>query len=251
MLLIHLLAQAAAAAAPEAVATPAQGVISYPSAFFAAQQPANAADMVDRLPGFSLDTGDSVRGFEGAAGNVLIDGQRPTSKTDSLNEILRRIPATQVERIDLIRGGAPGIDMQGKTVLANIIRKTGGSATRLLVAAAANHAYDGRTAPATRVEASGNVGQRKWEIGSYYGKYIDDGAGDGPGVRLNGAGVQTERSFFDTEGDGINGFITGNVESPALGGRLRLNGRFSRDKWKYEEDKDILAPARALETEDD
>jgi outer membrane receptor protein involved in Fe transport len=38
---------------------------------------------------------------------------------------LTRIPLAQVERIDLIRGGAPGIDMQGKTVVANVIRKTG------------------------------------------------------------------------------------------------------------------------------
>ena len=35
MLLIHLLAQAAAAAAPEAVAAPTEGVISYPASFFA------------------------------------------------------------------------------------------------------------------------------------------------------------------------------------------------------------------------
>src|SRR5262245_20133113 len=120
-LILHLLAQTAGAAVPVAEAPPQQGVTSYGPEFFAAQQPSTAADMLQRIPGFSLDNGASVRGFEGAAGNVLIDGQRPASKSDSLQDILFRIPANKVERIDIIRGGAPGIDMQGKTVLANVI----------------------------------------------------------------------------------------------------------------------------------
>ena len=54
-----------------------QGVISYTPADFAAARPNTALDMINRLPGFAFDGGDSVRGFAGAAGNVLIDGQRP------------------------------------------------------------------------------------------------------------------------------------------------------------------------------
>ncbi len=53
-------------------------------------------------------SGDDVRGFGGAAGNVLIDGERPSSKAVAARH--RRcsgIPASRVERIDLIRGGAP------------------------------------------------------------------------------------------------------------------------------------------------
>ena len=84
-MLLFVLAQAAAAVGAPADAS---GVISYPPAFFAAQNPNSALEMVGRLPGFSLDTGDSVRGFEGAAGNVLLDGQRPSSKSDSLDVIL-------------------------------------------------------------------------------------------------------------------------------------------------------------------
>ena len=113
--------------APSAAAAPAatEGVISYPAAFFADSQAANAWEMLLRLPGFTLDTGDKIRGFEGGGGNALIDGQRPTSKTDPLDELLRRVPVAQIERIDLIRGGAPGIDMQGRPVIANVIRKPG------------------------------------------------------------------------------------------------------------------------------
>ena len=69
-----------AAATPEAAAEqPAQatGVTPYVAAFFAAAQPNSAMDMIARIPGFSFDGGSGVRGYGGAAGNVLIDGQRP------------------------------------------------------------------------------------------------------------------------------------------------------------------------------
>src|SRR5262245_54136013 len=125
MVLAYVLAQAATAAVAQPITPPpaqAQGVIAYPASFFSGPQVANAYEMLQRVPGFQLDTGDSVRGYEGAAGNVLIDGQRPSTKTDTLDQILTRIPVGQVERIDIIRGGAPGIDMQGKTVIANVVK---------------------------------------------------------------------------------------------------------------------------------
>mgnify|MGYP002653434957 CR=1 FL=1 len=75
--------------------------------FFAAQRPNTALDMVNRVPGFSIDNGSGARGFEGAVGNVLINNNRPASKNDSGSNVLGRTLANQVERIELIRGGAP------------------------------------------------------------------------------------------------------------------------------------------------
>ena len=74
------------------VAAPAAaqaGVASYPPKFFADAHPNSAVDMVERLPGFSLDSGSDVRGYEGAAGNVLIDGHRPASKSEGRQQIGR------------------------------------------------------------------------------------------------------------------------------------------------------------------
>src|SRR5262249_55956118 len=105
---------------PKVSSAPEQGVTSYAASYFADARPNTAADMIDRLPGFTLSTGAQVRGYAGAAGNVVIDGERPATKQDDLQIVLRRIPAAQVDRIDVIRGGAPGIDMQGQTVLANV-----------------------------------------------------------------------------------------------------------------------------------
>ncbi len=96
------------------------GVSNYPAAFFTANQPATAYDMVALLPGFRIQLGDAtVRGFSGTVGNVLIDGQLPTSKEDSIEVLLRRIPASSVDHIELIRGAA---DMHGYPVLANVVR---------------------------------------------------------------------------------------------------------------------------------
>ncbi|MBA17557.1 MAG: TonB-dependent receptor, partial [Sphingomonas sp.] len=77
------------------------GVIVYPPDFFASYSPSTALDMINRIPGFSLNAGNSsTRGLAGTAGNVLIDADVPTSKSDSVRELLERIPAANVERIE-------------------------------------------------------------------------------------------------------------------------------------------------------
>ena len=105
------------------------GVTTYAASFFQEANPANARDMINRLPGFSFNGGNSTRGFSGSAGNVLIDGAVASTRSVSLDEILRRIPVGNVERIDVIRGGAPGIDMQGFPVVANVVRRSGSVTT--------------------------------------------------------------------------------------------------------------------------
>src|SRR5258708_37008004 len=94
MTLLLILAQAAVVAPAPAATLPAapQGVFSYPPEFFAAARPSNALEMLARVPGFTLDTGKTVRGYEGAAGNVLIDGQRPATKRHPREAVRRRIP---------------------------------------------------------------------------------------------------------------------------------------------------------------
>jgi outer membrane receptor protein involved in Fe transport len=237
MMLLIVLAQAAAA-----VAAPEQGVISYPPAFFAAQQPGNAFEMVQRLPGFTLDTGDNVRGFEGGGGNALIDGKRPASKTDNLSEILRRIPASRVARIDLIRGGASGIDMQGQTVIANIVQTSHGGLTGVLQAQN-TWLHDGRNLPQLRLELAGGDGERKWEASARFSKIGEDAVGDGPNLRVRPDGEALRRSDVQGESDAVQGTLTGAYQAPVLGGVARMNARYYRDKWKMEERNRFSLPA--------
>ena len=96
-------------------------LVSYPAEFFARYQPATALDMVEQIPGFLIDNGLSIRGFAESVGNILINDKYPSAKQVSPSSIISRIPATQVEKIELIRGQIRGIDLQGQAVLANII----------------------------------------------------------------------------------------------------------------------------------
>ncbi len=113
----------AAIVPPEAVCESGACTVSYPPDFFARYAPVTALDMVQNLPGFTLDDGGGdTRGFGGAAGNVLINGERVSAKSESPSSILGRVPAADVERIDLIRGQVGGLDLQGQTVVANVVR---------------------------------------------------------------------------------------------------------------------------------
>jgi outer membrane receptor protein involved in Fe transport len=229
----------AGAAAP---AANGQSVTSYTPDCFASSQPNTALDMVTRLPGFSFDSGGDVRGFGGAAGNVIIDGARPASKNDPLEEVLKRIPVSQVLRIDVIRGGAPGVDMQGKTVIANVIRKQDGG-LKLTLAGAVNIVPDGRNMPSMRVEGSKKIGPASVEWGMLLGRGVDDGSGDGPRVIRDAAGVITRSGPEHQKGEGGSAKLTGAVEFPLAGGKLRLNGTVDREPYRYSQHDVFTFPA--------
>ncbi|HEX7943128.1 MAG TPA: TonB-dependent receptor [Phenylobacterium sp.] len=236
-----VLAQAVAAAQP------ANGVTAYPAAFFAQYQSANAREMLDRVPGLQLDFGSNVRGFEGAAGNVLIDGQRPASKTDFLRDILERIPAGKVERIDLIRGGAPGIDMQGKAVIANVILKKD-RAVRGQVGLEGSVIPDGRQTANLTFQASGGSGDRTWDVSGLQGRGFSGLIGPGRVITL-APGRPAGRAAITLEDDGWLHQLTGAWSTPLAGGKLRLNGYGYRDNLKFEEDDTDTATGATQSTD--
>jgi hypothetical protein len=101
-------------------------LVTYPRRFFDRYQPVTALDMVGQVPGFRLDDDtNDVRGFAEAAGNVLINDRRPSSKRDSLSDILARIPASAVQRIELIRGQVRNIDLRGQAEVVNLVMREG------------------------------------------------------------------------------------------------------------------------------
>ncbi len=98
-----------------------QQVVEFRPEFFDRYQPLTALDMVRQLPGFDLNDGSGDRGFGSGAGNILINDRRPSAKQDAPSEILDRIPASIVKRIDLIRSQVRGIDLQGEPIVASIM----------------------------------------------------------------------------------------------------------------------------------
>ena len=106
------------AAAPAPAAAPDGRTTAYQAAFFAQYAPRTALDIAKRVPGFTLDLGATqtnqgqvdVRGFAGTAGNVVINGARPSSKAETLDVTLARIPAQQVLRVEVGPGDLFGSD---------------------------------------------------------------------------------------------------------------------------------------------
>ena len=62
-----------------------------------------------------------MRGFAGTAGNVVINGARPSSKAETLDTVLARIPAQRVVRVEVGPGDLFGSDYAGKSQVLNVI----------------------------------------------------------------------------------------------------------------------------------
>ncbi len=211
-----------AARAPQ-VDSVQQGVLVFDPAFFADANPDTALDMIARLPGFGLDTGDSdTRGFAGAAGNVLIDGDRPSSKSDNLADILRRISASGVERIELIRGGAPGINMQGRSVVANVVLKRTVQIETVLELN--TYAYpDGYLGPLLEASWSRREGDNQLEASFSATTDRTDGTGDGYRRRYDAAGGLIQDADLELYDRFRNLSGTAAWQARVGGGKLRLN----------------------------
>ena len=226
------LALAETAPAPAAVQPQVSetGVLTFTPDFFASYNPSTAADMVDRVPGFSVNDGDGARGFEGAVGNVLINGARPASKNDTGSSLLARTPAHRVERIELIRGGAPGIEMQGYGVVVNVILKAGASTEQVI-------SHNSLIWDGGRSLFGGNY-QLTHRKGEYtYGLFLSDSiassdsVGEGPYIRRDANGVVTRNEYYDSDAYGGGNGIRGSFSGPLLGGNINLTARYGISDW--------------------
>src|SRR4051812_16408556 len=106
---------------------------TYEAAHFAQFGPRTALDIAQHVPGFTLDLGSSqsatgvdVRGFAGTAGNVVINGARPSSKAETLDVTLQHIPAQRVVRVEIGPGDLYGSDYSGKSQVLNIVLSEAG-----------------------------------------------------------------------------------------------------------------------------
>ena len=107
---------------------PAEGARVFEPSYFERFAPRNALDMVSRIPGFSISGGNNggQRGLGQADQNVLVNGERFSSKSDSVRDQLSRIPAGDVIRIELVDGNI--LDVPGLTgLVANVIYKSSGA----------------------------------------------------------------------------------------------------------------------------
>jgi len=147
-----------------------------------------------------------------------------------------------VERIDLIRGGAPGIEMQGQPVLVNVVRRdTSGfeGATTL----SGSSIYDGRVFSNVRTEGRWLwPGGRSAEFSVFYGYLPDDYWGDGRRIRYNPDRSVQVFSNFESDAKIFRKFVTGAFEMPLAGGKLRINGAYQPFIQDFEVTDRLIIP---------
>jgi hypothetical protein len=227
-------AQEANPAPPQTGASASADRVAYDAAFFAQFNPQNALDMVRQTPGFTLEESDEdTRGFSGAVGNVLIDGVRPSAKSQSLETILERIPAAQVVRLEVLRGGAVAGDASGQAVLLNVVRTpTGGSG----LWGTGAEIFDTDISPRANASYSGRNGQVEWGLGGSY--YSERRAQPGRRRLLDGNANQygvviTPSPIFFRES-----FLNGNVAAPLFGGQFSATGQLGW--YRFHADNDYI-----------
>lgn len=148
---------------------------SYDAAFFTQYAPRTALDIVERIPGFTLDLGANnsnsgngpadIRGFAGVAGNVVINGQRPSTKSEPLDAFLSRIPANRVKRVEVGPGDLYGADYVSKSQVANLILAEGGasSVSGNAIVTSERH-YTGKITPTASGSVSFNRGPSTFNL---------------------------------------------------------------------------------------
>ncbi len=206
----------------------------YPRDFFDRFNPQTARDIIDLLPGFTVDGGDDVRGFGGSAGNVLIDGERPSSKIGGIEDALRRIPATQVDRIQVIRGSAGATEAAGQSVVANVIRLRVGS-TAGSWEVELERAADGTAYPSGELTIARTVGA--WETSTKVNAFWERFPLDGPRLQSGQDGELVSSQLEDRPSTLTEAFVSSEGERPAGAGTLRLTGRFGRSAFLSETER--------------
>jgi hypothetical protein len=207
------------AAAPERVA--------YEAAFYAPFAPRTALDMVKQTPGFVLaDEEELRRGFSGAVGNVLIDGNRLTAKSQTLNDVLQRVPAIEVVRIEVLRGSAVAGDASGQPVLVNVVRipSSGGGVWGL----GFEHAGE-EPAPNGWFAWGGRRGVTDYSVGG--STYALERNLPGERAVLDGDGsLQARRQDLSPREFGEYA-LNGQVSRPLAGGRLTVTGQVGYSRY--------------------
>jgi hypothetical protein len=213
--------------------TTVEGARTYTAADFARYSPVNALDMLEQVPGFVIRTAVQERGLGQATGNVLINGQRLSAKSQDVLGQLSRIPAQNVVRIEIVDGATldiPGLSGQ----VANVITQSEGISGQWEWRPDIRKYYTNPQYTRGNVSISGTAGRTDYTIGlTNSGNH--SGAG-GPTVIYNADGTirETRNDEWTGEFDGPT-FNTQLAWIGKTGSKANFNGRYQRVFYDYTE----------------
>ena len=107
-------------------------------------------------PGSS--SGGNRRGLGAGGDQVLINGRRIAGKGNEGNAQLSRIPATEVEYIEIIRGTSGDLDVRGGTQVINIVLAEAQSNISYAYEINMDHYHDATLMPGSKFSATGQHG---------------------------------------------------------------------------------------------
>ncbi|MBL4582473.1 MAG: TonB-dependent receptor, partial [Gammaproteobacteria bacterium] len=146
--------------------------VTYPAEFFAQYEPFSVNDMLDRIPGINTarggggggnggpgsSSGSGRRGLGLGGDQILINGRRTTGKENEGSSQLSRIPANQVQYIEIIRGTSGELDVRGGSQVINIVLIQAETRSSIAYEINADHLHDGELKPGGKVSLTGQRG---------------------------------------------------------------------------------------------
>ena len=222
----------------------------YEPAYFEQFAPRNALDMVARIPGFVITGGNDngQRGLGQANQNVIVNGQRFSSKSDGLRDQLARIPSNDVVRIELVDGNT--LDIPGLTgLVANVIVESTGASGQFRYVAGFRaynteaHLYGGE------VSLSGKSGKLDYKVA--LSNNNERFGADGPTILYGPDGTIIEEQYSKFSGAFDNPKLATNF-TYTFGPRTiaNLNLSYGEDffyRTDPETGRPVLGPARFRE----
>lgn len=189
-----------------------EGSRTYTPADFARFAPSNAFDMLRQVPGFTIRAAVQERGLGQATGNVLLNGQRISGKSNDAVTELTRIPAQNVIRIEILDGATldiPGLSGQVANVVAKAATMSGQFSWRPEFRTAHTDPFFSRG----DISISGTEGPVEYTLGVENGSFR---SGAGGLTRIYNA----DNEFIELRDDVFNG----NGEVPKFSGRFVYDG---------------------------
>jgi len=167
--------------------TAEDSTVIYPADYFAEYAPITAQDMLIRIPGQGQNTGGGGRSGgsssglssssggsassggrglgAGSGGNeVLVNGKRTAGKNNRTSDLLRRISASQVREIQIIRGTSGELDVRGSGQVVNIVLYEELASSSIAYELSAELFKDDTVEPGGSMALSGQSGDITYQI---------------------------------------------------------------------------------------
>jgi len=154
-------------------------IVTYEKAYFEKYSPVTLIDILERIPGvpdiLNRDNnrgpgGGGQRGFGSGGDQILINSKRLSAKSSSIRDVLSRTPASQVERVELIRGAADGLDVQTEGLVVNVVLIEGADSSSLFWKLGGVYKVNNRITPRFELSYKGKTGKLDYTLTAKGGK---------------------------------------------------------------------------------